>query len=108
MSERAYKMTRLGPGDYLLPSNDAQTLWRLRTYEEDGTATYQTEFTPGKGPSGPEHVLRGTFWAVWRWRDGFPSLDALAASLSEDDWEQWEFWAGPFEKRKAAIGEVLA
>lgn len=34
--ERKYALTKLSPGDYLLPSNDAQYLWRL-TRDADGT-----------------------------------------------------------------------
>lgn len=34
---RKYAMTRLAAGDYLLPSNDGRTLWRLERYE-DGAA----------------------------------------------------------------------
>jgi len=29
---RKYVMTRIDKGDYLLPSNDGETLWRIRQY----------------------------------------------------------------------------
>lgn len=29
---RLYAMTRLGPGDYICPSNDEKTLWRFQRY----------------------------------------------------------------------------
>src|SRR5579884_1881334 len=32
---RLYRMTRIEAGDYLLPSNDLQTLWRITAYDED-------------------------------------------------------------------------
>lgn len=97
MTERAYKMTRLGPGDYLLPSNDAQTLWRLCTYTEDwGDDTH----TDG--------------WGIWRWSGGFqrraetfPDLEDVAFALAGNDWTVWEFWAGPFSKRTEAIESAL-
>ena len=38
--ERKYVITKLREGDYLLPSNDAQTIWRLASHEEDGSAWY--------------------------------------------------------------------
>ena len=93
---RKYRMIRLGAGDYLLPSNDAQVLWRLRTYEETGDA----ENWQGR-------KVVGTFWAVWRWDGGFPTPDQLAAAFEADDWTRWEFWAGPFGTRNAAIEEAL-
>ena len=55
MPERKYAMTRLGKGDYLLPSNDARWLLRIATYEEDGSAEY-----------GDGKPVVGTFWAVYR------------------------------------------
>ena len=102
--ERKYAMTRLGRGDYLLPSNDAQTLWRVYAYEEDGSATYQTEFIPGKGPSGPERVLRGRFWALAR--RPMPEMGFLVSDLFE--WDDWQFWAGPLQSREQAIRYALS
>jgi hypothetical protein len=89
-------MIRLGAGDYLLPSNDAKTLWRLATYGETGDA---------ERPDGSKVV--GTFWGVWRWDGGMPSIEQLAASMEEDEWFRWEFWAGPFSRRSDAIAEAL-
>ena len=37
LPERKYRMMRLGPGDYLCPSNDRTKLWRF-TMHRDGTA----------------------------------------------------------------------
>lgn len=31
---RRWALSKLGPGDYLLPSNDSRTLWRLTAYED--------------------------------------------------------------------------
>lgn len=105
--ERTYKLTRLGKGDYLLPSNDAQTLWRIASYEEDGSATYQKEFTPGKGPSGREYVLRGTFWNLYRWDGGFPTPEQLAAAFEDSEWTRWDFWSGPHATRADAVKAAL-
>ena len=41
MTERKYQMTRISAGDYLLPSNDGKTLWRICAYEEDGSAAVE-------------------------------------------------------------------
>ncbi len=76
-----YTMTRLGKGDYLLPSNDAQTLWRLYRWEEG--------------------------WNLWRWDGGFPTLDSINAALEMDDWSRWECWSGPFATRAEAIRDAI-
>jgi hypothetical protein len=95
--ERRYQLTRISAGDYLLPSNDAQTLWRLRTYEEDGSL----ERNDGR-------KVTGTFWATWRWDGGFPTHDSLVAAFETDDWTRWQFWSGPFKTRGEAIRDALS
>lgn len=94
--DRKYQMTRLRKGDYLLPSNDGGTLWRLATYEEDGGA----ENWQGR-------TITGTYWALWKWDGGFPTGDQLAASIEANDWTRWQFWAGPLSSRQSAIVEAL-
>lgn len=97
MTERRYRMIRLGAGDYLLPSNDGNTLWRFRTYEEDGSAE---DWTGRK--------VVGTYWAIWKWDGEFPTFDQFAAALeNDDDFSRWLFWAGPFNKRADAIDDAI-
>ena len=33
-AERKYALIKILAGDYLLPGNDAHTLWRIRRYQE--------------------------------------------------------------------------
>lgn len=82
---RKYAMTRLGSGDYLLPSNDGETLWRLCLYEDDDRKV----------------------WGLWRWEGAFPTPDSLMASLETEDWTLWQFWSGPFATRNDVIVEAL-
>lgn len=85
--ERTYRMIRLGSGDYLLPSNDAKTLWRIARYVED---------------DGDE------LWGVWHWDGGMPTVDQIAAALDEGMWtDSWEYWDGGFRKRQDAIDTIL-
>lgn len=91
--ERKYAMTRIKKGDYLLPSNDARTLFRIANYEEDGSAEW------GNG-----RKLIGTYWAVYR--RPMPREGVSVGSLLEWD-DDWEFWSGPHENRQQAIEEAL-
>lgn len=104
MTERVYTTTRLGAGDYLLPSNDAQTLWRLRSYLEDGSA----EDYRGR-------KLTGTFWHIFRWHgENFPTDDELMAALTAEfdlGIGSDEFWgeiSAGFRTRRAAMKEALS
>lgn len=77
MTTRKYQMTKLHDGSYLLPSNDAKTLWRL-----------------AKGADGWYSHSRL-----------MPSSDAELACIDWDDWNEWEarrVW-GPFRTRAEAI-----
>lgn len=96
MTDRKYQMTRLAKGDYLLPSNDAQTLWRIYTYEEEGSLVESL-------PDGTERAVRGVFWACAR--RPMPKPGEL---VDLEGWDgEWEFWAGPLPTRADAISEAL-
>lgn len=96
-AERKYQMTRIGPGDYLLPSNDATVVWRLQKYEErDGTlSTFD-----GK-------VIDGDFWRVLRWHRSFCHIFRHLDDDALDDHSQWEEWDSLLPTRAAAIASAL-
>lgn len=89
--ERKYAMTRLGAGDYLLPSNDARTVWRISRYED-----------------GPSHGLEEwprdmMVWGAWRYTGPGP-----APSEPEHlNWGYWSMETGPCDTRAEAIQEAL-
>jgi hypothetical protein len=89
--ERKFVLTKIAPGDYLLPSNDGKTIWRIALYTE--------------GPSsGVEDWPRDKeVWGLWRWR--FP-VEATQ-QVDVDDWDGWEFFEGPHMKRGEAIDSAL-
>lgn len=90
MAERKYALTRLGRGDYLLPSNDGATLWRIRTYVD--------------GPSAGLDIPRDrTFWSVWKCH----GIIGPGMQVDPDDEEAWEFYEGLLETRREAIGRAL-
>jgi len=91
MIERRYRMTRVGRGDYLLPSNDGKTLWRLRRYVEDGSATYD-DGTP----------VVGEFWATWKYRGPL-----TGAYVDPFQWDDWEMWDSGLRLRRQAIDAAL-
>jgi hypothetical protein len=85
---RKYALTKIACGDYLLPSNDGQTIWRLCTYED-----------------GPSHGLEEwprdvTLWGVWKWTGAGDAVDP-------GDWGQWDMWEGTLQTRAEAIHAAL-
>jgi hypothetical protein len=91
MTERKYRMTRVYAGDWLLPSNDATTLWRITRYHEDGSLS-----------RGDDHAIVGWFWQTWR--RPMPKIDVY---LDVTEWDGWQHWEGPFDTRAEAVGACL-
>ena len=71
---------RVSAGDYLLASNDGQTLWRISSYLEDGSLE-----------SGPDYAsmkpVRGKFWSIATYATPFPDVDPDDPHLL--DWDRW-------------------
>ena len=97
---RRWQMVRVSAGDYLLPSNDTRTLWRIYSYEEHGDA----EIGDGRGGWRP---LRGTFWACARYERPFGSFDVLTEwDLLE--WGNWLTWETTLATRREAVDAALS
>lgn len=91
--KRKWQMVRLGAGDYLLPSNNRETLWRIRKYSErDGTLTRWNGT-----------VVNNDFWMLSRWR--YPLADAAENDLTED--ALWIDVAFMLPTRQAAIDYAM-
>lgn len=84
--ERKYALTKIKRGDYLLPSNDGKTIWRLCTYE-DGVE------------QGLDHDL-GTVWGVWKWEGSGDTIDP-------QDWDRWGMYESSLATRAEAIEAAL-
>lgn len=89
--ERRYALTKIAPGDYLLPSNDAGTLWRLRRYTD-----------------GPTHGLEDwprdrDLWGLWRYAYSLHALEPV----DPDDWSVWEMVGDGYETRAEAIRAAM-
>lgn len=90
--ERKYALSKIKAGDYLLPSNDAQIIWRLRSYED-----------------GPSHGIEDwprdiTLWGAWRWRGNVDALD----TIDFEDADQWAHEGDGFTSRAGAIQWALS
>lgn len=94
---RKYVLTRITTGDYMFPSNDGQRLWRIYTYQEDGSLER----------NGKE--VRGTFWAAARFIGTLADAEALMRSDPDEflSWTPWEFWSGPWRKRADAVDSAV-
>ncbi len=76
--ERRYVLSKVGRGDYLLPSNDAQTVWRITRDEREG-------------------------WGLWRWRESV----GLGDYVDTQDWDRWELCEAALPTRAAAINAAM-
>lgn len=93
--ERLWQMIRLGPGDYLLPSNDRKRLWRIEKYpERDGTLT--------RGDTG--QVVNGDFW---RLSECTYAVNEVTVALADDYGDAWSEVACMQPTRQACIDYAL-
>lgn len=86
MPERRWSLTKIEPGDYLLPSNHDQgdpalTIYRIAKYDE----------STGR-----------VAWGAWAWSGD------LAEYVDTGSWDRWRMVAGPLDTRQAAIDAALS
>jgi hypothetical protein len=98
MTVRKYQMTRIQAGDYLIPSNDQKTLWRIYSYEEDGS------LEDGRGG-----FVHGRFWASARFAGSLELAERLMHRDPDEflSWSSWESWEVHLPTRKAAVESML-
>jgi hypothetical protein len=90
-AQRKYALIKVSRGDYLLPSNDGLTLWRIAQYTE-GPSTGLYDWPTDR-----------QVWGAWKWEGRMPPgefEDPVA-------WDQWSLWSGMCESRAEAIREAL-
>jgi len=95
LAERKWVLTKIGAGDYLLPSNDRQTLWRIARGDEQ---------------AGAEGLRIVSVWQVWRYAHATVGPGASTPEeIAEDveDWSNWTLEASWCETRAEAIAEAL-
>jgi hypothetical protein len=90
-TERKYALTKVASGDYLLPSNDGKSLWRIRVYTE--------------GPSSglEDWPADRDVWGVWKWTE----MVCPGSYADTENESEWDFWEGLYETRKSAINAAL-
>ena len=86
--ERKYVLTKIAAGDYLLPSNDGKTIWRIMRYE-DG---------PSYSLDWPKDRM---VWGAWSWRGDLDRVDP-------DAWDMWACGSQWCDTRQQAIDEALS
>lgn len=94
---RLYAMTKLEAGHWLLPGNDAKTLWRIRAYDEDGSL----QRTDAAGNWVP---VTGRRWEIYRYTGG--SIDAVGLDDIEDPYKWQQFEDGFLTRAEAAEAAV--
>lgn len=95
MPERQWQMVRLGPGDWLLPSNDRKTLWRIQKYpERDGTLT--------RGNTG--QVVNGDFWRLLQCTY---AVDEVSFAVVDEFYDAWTEVACMQPTRQACIDYAM-
>lgn len=97
MIERRYSLVRVAAGDYLLPSNDRETLWRIYSYREDGSLEVERA-------GGGFRKVTGQFWAAARYKR---SLEPTVLPDDALEWDNWETWEAGCATRAEAIEEAL-
>jgi len=98
--ERRYALTKIAAGDYLLPGNDARSLWRITRGEE----TVPVE--SGADRWRHEYTRRVIVWEAWRYTAG---RITNPPDLPDDflDWSHWSCEASWCDTRAEAIREAL-
>ncbi|HEY4451023.1 MAG TPA: hypothetical protein VGN13_05465 [Solirubrobacteraceae bacterium] len=86
--ERKYVLTKIARGDWMLPSNDGRTIFRLY---------HDPEALAGETTDGGE--MRRAAWTLWRWTGGHV-VDTWS-------WSEWELLDGSLYTRTEAIREAL-
>lgn len=101
--ERQWAMMKVGrAGDYLLPSNDRKTLWRIVRYHEDGSLEVWIE----RGKTRP---VKGWFWALWTYTKPIPEDGNFPAEMFDEALfaEYWQLCEDGFHTREEAIGAAM-
>lgn len=91
--ERKFVLSKVAAGDYLLPSNDGERLYRITRYVD--------------GPSfGLEFITADRdFWRVRKWKHELDAWDWEPNPLWEDNWTEVAFH---FDTRREAIDCALS
>jgi len=98
-AERKYVMTKVRPGDYILPSNDGETLFRIASYEEDGSG-----YWVGYGGTREKQIV-GTHWNGFRYNRPWDGDDAFDDEFL--DWDRWDCVIQTQTSRKAVVNFLL-
>ena len=94
---RKYALTRIGKGDYLLPGNDRETLWRIASYEDGPGHGLEVDWSSDR-----------TFWGVWKYEKPLSRVrhpQEIADAV--EDWGVWSMEDGSYYTRREAIDRAM-
>jgi hypothetical protein len=86
--ERLFRIIRIEAGDYLLPSNDLQTLWRISTYDDEDITEYYGR-------------------AITIWGVASRPYPRSPDDIDLADWAAWEQYSYGHRTRKEAIQSAM-
>lgn len=90
--ERKYAITKIEAGDYILPSNDAKTLWRIQKLGSVGGSEDNVEWD----------------WSEAGWYvSKYNQYVDQTLQIDVDDWSFWTDWSGPYATRAEAVKDVI-
>jgi hypothetical protein len=89
--ERKFVLTRLEGGDYLLPGNSGETLWRIARGQEEA-----------------ESGRMFSCWQVWRAPARIVQrMRAGTMGVEDLEWSEWECWESFCKTREEAVQSAL-
>jgi hypothetical protein len=85
--ERRYTLTKVEAGDYLLPSNDGRSLWRIKR------ATELEPVRSGVGELEHETTREVHVWEAWRYIERWTGYAVGRVVELPDDFLEWQHWS---------------
>jgi hypothetical protein len=98
MAERTHKLRKIESGDYLLPDDYTQTLWRIHRYR-------------GLSTGGRRGLVKVQRWGIWRYKEPLDGDGAIKRwehpALVKEGWSSWKRGKDGCSTRTEAIRAAL-
>ena len=98
MAERKHELRKIGSGDYLLPDDGKQVLWRVHRYGD-------------LAAGGWRGMVEVQCWAIWRYKEPLDGDGAIKRwehpALVKEGWDGWQRVGAGRSTRTEAIQAAL-